>query len=118
MGYRSQVVMAISPEKIGYLLTLLSQSPKAMELFQEGLEEGMKDYHEEGDMLLVWNSIKWYSGYEEVDTFDKFCDDLDCNPDADDGHDHFRFVRVGEDDEDIITKGGYGDIYPSTSITY
>ena len=117
MGYRSQVVMAIGPEKIGGLLTLLSQSPKAMGLFQEGLEEGRKDYYEKGDMLLVWDQIKWYSGYEEVDIFDRFCDELEEADDCE-GGDHFRFVRVGESHEDVISRGYYGDIYASTSITY
>ena len=115
MGYRSQVVMAVSPRVLGDLLTALSANKKAFQLFQQGLEEGKKNYEEDGDVLLVWSYIKWYSGYPDVDVFDKFIETM-----IDEGHHHeYRFVRVGEEPDDIFCAGEYsGDIYPSTSIVY
>jgi hypothetical protein len=115
MGYRSQVVMAVSPRVLGDLLTALSANKKAFQLFQLGLEEGRKNYEEDGDVLLVWPYIKWYVGYGDVDVFDDFLHRMD----EEEKHDEYRFVRVGEEPDDIMTAGCYAcDIYPSTSIVY
>jgi hypothetical protein len=115
MGYRSQVVMAVSPRKLGDLLTAVAINKEAFELFQHGLEEGKKNYQEEGDVLLVWSYIKWYSSFDCVGAFDKFIEIM-----IDEGHDEeYRFVRVGEEADDIFCVGDYAlDIYPSTSIVY
>lgn len=115
MGYRSQVVMAVSPRKVGDLLTVLASNPEAFALFQDGLQEGKSDYQEDGDVLLVWGYIKWYASYECVGVFDKFIETM-----IDEGYDEeYRFVRVGEGSDDIFCVGDYAlDIYPSTSIVY
>jgi len=115
MGYRSQVVMAVSPRKLGDLLTALATNEEAFELFQHGLTEGQKDYKEDGDVLLVWSYIKWYTSFECVGVFDSFIETM-----IDEGHnEEYRFVRVGEEADDIFCAGSYAlDIYPSTSINY
>ena len=115
MGYRSQVVMAVSPRKLGDLLTVLASNQQAFELFQQGLADGEKDYSEKGDVLLVWNHIKWYESFTCVGLFKSFMQDL---ADSDDDEE-YRFVRVGENHDDIDAAGDYCcDIQPSTSITY
>jgi hypothetical protein len=107
--------MAVSPRKLGDLLTALATNEEAFGLFQQGLQEGKKDYEEDGDVLLVWNYIKWYSSFPCVGAFDSFIETM-----IDEGHHHeYRFVRVGEEPDDIFCAGEYsGDIYPSTSIHY
>tara|TARA_R110000824_G_scaffold46748_6_gene133967 strand:- start:569 stop:910 length:342 start_codon:yes stop_codon:yes gene_type:complete len=113
MGYRSQVVLAIGPEKVGHLLTMLSANEDAFQLFQRGLKEGKKDYEEKGDLLLVWNDIKWYTSYDDVGTFAEFIDS--CMDDEE----QFRFVRVGEEPDDIKILGEYSyGVYPSTDIIF
>ena len=115
MGYRSQVVMAVSPRKLGDLLTALASNQEAFELFQHGLTEGQKDYREDGDVLLVWQHVKWYGSFGCVGVFDSF---IETMIEADE-EDEFRFVRVGESSDDIFCAGDYAcDIYPSTSIIY
>jgi hypothetical protein len=114
MGYRSQVVLAIGPERIGHLLTMLSTNEKAFQMFQEGLLKGQKDYMQKGDLLLVWNHIKWYTSYDCVGVFAEFIDSC-----LDEDEEQFRFVRVGEEPDDIKILGEYSyDVYPSTDIIY
>jgi len=115
MGYRSQVVMAVSPRKLGDLLTALATNEEAFELFQHGLTEGQKDYKEDGDVLLVWQHVKWYASFECVGAFDSFIESMIEN----DEEGEFSFVRVGESSDDIFCAGDYThSIYPSTSIIY
>jgi hypothetical protein len=114
MGYRSQVVLAIGPERIGHLLTMLSANKEAFQMFQEGLVGGKKDYIQKGDLLLVWNDIKWYTSYDCVGVFAEFIDSC-----LDGDEEQFRFVRVGEEPDDIKILGEYSyDVYPSTDIIY
>ena len=114
MGYRSQVVLAVGPEKIGHLLTMLNANQKALQMFQEGLIAGKKDYMQEGDLLLVWHDIKWYTSYDCVGVFAEFIDSC-----LDEDDEQLRFVRVGEDPDDIKVLGEYSyDVYPVTDIVY
>ena len=115
MGYRSQVVLAVGPERVGYFLALLSTNKAAFRLFQQGLEGGEKDYAETGDLLMVWDDIKWYESFECVDLFQSFM--VACVEEG--WEDEFRFVRVGEDGDDVVILGRYtDDINVSRAITY
>tara|TARA_Y100001963_G_C6533884_1_gene332361 strand:- start:167 stop:514 length:348 start_codon:yes stop_codon:yes gene_type:complete len=115
MGYRSQVVLAVGPERVGYFLALLSTNKAAFRLFQQGLEGGEKDYAETGDLLMVWDDIKWYESFECVGLFQSFMDA--CEEGG--WEDEFRFVRVGEDGDDVVILGRYtDDINVSRAITY
>jgi hypothetical protein len=114
MGYRSQVVLAVGPDKIGHLLTMLSANQQAFQMFQEGLVAGTKDYMQKGDLLLVWRDIKWYTSYDCVGVFAEFIDSC-----LHEDNEQFRFVRVGEDVDDIKVLGEYSyDVYPATDIVY
>jgi len=107
--------MAVSPRKLGDLLTALAVNEEAFDLFQYGLTEGKKDYQEAGDVLLVWQHVKWYSSFECVGAFDSFIESMIEN----DEEDEFSFVRVGEGQDDIFCAGDYSHgIYPSTTIIY
>ena len=92
------------------------------------------DYGGDGSLLVVWEGIKWYSGMGDnvIDLIDKFVDEADSDewefeddPPGDDSgagsasSEHFRFVKVGEESDDIECRGdGFWDIYPSTTINY
>jgi len=126
MGYRSQVVLAISKELIPFLLLAISQNKEAEELvFKYGNLE--RNYENDKSWLMVWDSIKWYEGYSDIDAIEKFLDDAehgDWKITDDDGNEvHseelFRFARVGEEHGDVDVRGsGYWDITPVTSIQY
>ena len=85
------------------------------------------DYGGDGSLLVVWEGIKWYSGMGDnvIDLIDKFVDNAGCDTwffdenDSSGSSEHFRFVRVGEESDDITVRGeGFWDIYPSTMINY
>ena len=126
MGYRSQVVLAISKELIPFLLLATSKCKETEELvFKYGNLD--RNYENDKSWLLVWEDIKWYEGYSDIDAIEKFMDDAESgdwaitNDDGQDVHSEelFRFVRVGEEFGDIDVRGsGYWDITPVTSIQY
>ena len=64
-------------------------------------------------------------GDNVIDLIDKFVDNAGCDTwffdenDSSGSSEHFRFVRVGEESDDITVVGeGFWDIYPSTHICY
>ena len=126
MGYRSQVVLAISKELIPFLLLAISKNKEAEELvFKYGNLE--RNYDNDKSWLMVWDSIKWYEGYADIDAIETFLDDAeygDWKITDDDGNEVnseelFRFARVGEEHGDVVVRGsGYWDITPVTSIQY
>ena len=126
MGYRSQVVLAISKELIPFLMLATSKNKEAEELvFKYGNLD--RNYENDKSWLMVWDSIKWYEGYADIDAIETFLDDAeygDWKITDDDGNEVnseelFRFARVGEEHGDIVVRGsGYWDITPVTSIQY
>ena len=127
MGYRSQVVLAISKHLTPFLTLATSQNAEAQTLVFKDADTFDRDYGEDKSWLLVWDGIKWYDSFEEVQTICKFIDEAVCDEyqfEDDDGNagassEHIRFVRVGDDSADIEMLGdGFWDIYPSTTISY
>ena len=125
MGYRSEVVLAISKEAAPYFMAMLAKNPETKRLCEEA-DTFQGDFDNEGSWIIHWDGIKWYEGYPEIDSITEFMEgmasqDLTSFGDADDSiiewDRHYRFVRVGEDHEDIEVEGnGEWHIYPQTSI--
>ena len=133
MGYRSQVVLAISKQLRPAFMAALAPNKEATALVFNHHDTLDLDYGGDGSLLVVWDGIKWYSGTGDkvIDLIDKFIDDAGCDTwefenDPEDLHgpesassEHFRFVKVGEESDDIECRGdGFWDIYPHTSISY
>ena len=127
MGYRSQVVLAISKHLTPFLTLATSQNAAAQTLVFKDADRFDRDYGGDKSWLIRFDSIKWYESYEEVQTICKFIDEAVCDEyqfEDDDGNagassEHIRFVRVGEESGDIEMLGdGFWDIYPSTHINY
>ena len=126
MGYRSQVVLAISKHLTPFLTLACSQVPEAQSLVFKDADTFDRDYGGDKSWLLVWDDIKWYESYDDIGTIEKFiseavCDEYEFEVDGKKQHssDHIRFVRVGEDSGDIDVMGdGFWDIYPNTHINY
>ena len=115
MGYRSEVVLAVNKEIMPEFLAHLATNAEAKTLVFSDHCHLDQDYCGEGHLLVNWTSIKWYEGHPDVDVIEKFTCEMD--QDIDRGE-LFRFVRVGEDYEDIEQRGYGFDIFVNRSIDY
>ena len=136
MGYRSDVVLAIAPEAASAFMAMLAANPKAMTLCNNAdtFESG---YEREGDWLVCWHGIKWYTQvdeYEDIKAIQRFVDALDCNDLSEYGedecpndinykptqwHEYFKFIQIGEADDDIVSLGSaFEEICIQRSIVY
>ena len=127
MGYRSQVVMAISKELVPFLLLATSKNKEAEELVFKDAYTFDRNYDNNKSWLLTWDGIKWYEGYADIDAIENFMTDAESgdwvitDDDGQDVHSEelFRFVRVGEEHGDVEVRGsGFWDITAVTSIQY
>ena len=115
MGYRSEVVLAVNKEIMPEFLAHLATNDEAKSLvFSEHCELN-QDYEGEGHLLVSWTNIKWYEVYPDVDVIEKFTCEMDADTDK---GEMFRFVRVGEDYDDIEQRGYGFDIFVNRSIDY
>ena len=126
MGYRSEVVLVVGKEVMPQFMVTMAKSPEARALcFAEATRH--EDYEEKGNMLFAWDGIKWYDSFEEIRAIEDFldwCDSEDVpSQDAEgervDGDECYRFVRVGEEIEDIEERGsGFWDVGVRRSIEF
>ena len=126
MGYRSQVVLAISKHLTPFLTLATSQNAEAQALVFKHADKFDRDYDGEKSWLLVWDSIKWYESYEDIQALELFIQkansdeyEFEVDGKAQSSCEHMRFVRVGEESGDVEMSGdGFWDIYPTTHICY
>lgn len=85
MGYRSEVVIAFSPETYEGMPEHVKKA--FLECFVKPAEQ------ETSRVVFHHDFIKWYSDYEEVQEIEKYLRDL---PEED-----YAFVRLGESNEDV-----------------
>ena len=108
MGYRSEVAIAIHPDKVSDFLAVLSGCTQAYDLckgYPSDEYSGMKsDVFTKGDLFVSLDGIKWYEGYKEIDVIDEFIRKV---IEDDDEPDKVRFLRIGEDHQDIQECGEY-----------
>ena len=120
MGYRSEVVLVVDKRIEGMLMHVFTSCPAAHELCQEHADTRSD---REDAILFHWNGIKWYESYAGVQAVKKFmdkldeCDNIEIDGEKIDPCEMYRFVRTGEESEDIVCRGyGFEDIYPYSSI--
>ena len=126
MGYRSHVVLAISKHLTPFLMLGLSHNKEAEALVFNHADEFNRDYGGDKSWLIVWDGIKWYECYEDIQTLELFIQkassdeyEFEVDGKAQSSCEHIKFVRVGEETGDIEVSGdGFWDIYTSTSICY
>ena len=126
MGYRSQVVLVIGKEIQPHFMAALSVCNPATVLVFNDAERFDRDYYQDGSghWLIHWSGLKWYDSYEDIGTIQKFVeaavsDSLELDEDDGESGEHIKFVRVGEDSDDIEHRGyGFDDVYASTSIAF
>ena len=126
MGYRSQVVLAISKHLTPFLTLAASQNAAAQALVFKDADTFDRDYGGDKSWLIAWDGIKWYESYEDIQTLEKFVQEatsdeykFEVDGEIQASSEHIKFVRVGEESDDIEMSGdGFWEIYPSTSINY
>jgi len=127
MGYRSEVALAISEDIMPHFLNVLAKEPELRTLIYKHHDHLDQDYNDEGTLLVVWHSLKWYDTYPEIDALNSFIEA--CEADMLEGFDagkgnyqeeHVRFIRLGEDADDVVEKGTLHDwdIAMSRSLSY
>ena len=132
MGYRSHVVFAVDKMLMGKFMAHISQVADAKNLCFVDNTEMVEHYAGNGNFLFRWESIKWYDGYKEVDCINDFMDKADDmvldeitiaspagGPDSSrtvHGGEYYRFIRTGENSEDIEERGAGFEIYTETSV--
>ena len=115
MGYRSEVVLAVDKEIMPEFLAHLATNDEAKTMVFADHCHLDQDYCDEGHLLVTWNSIKWYESYPEVNVIEKFISEME---EAADKSEMFRFVRIGEDYDDVENRGYGFAIFVNSSIDY
>ena len=126
MGYRSNIVLAITKHLTPFLTLATAQNAAAQALVFKDADEFERDYYGDKSWLIRWDSIKWYDSYEEIHILEKFiqeavADEYEFEVDGkkQNSSEHIRFIRVGEESGDIECSGeGFWDIHTSTAINY
>ena len=77
MGYRSEVVIAISKDLMPHFLTVFAKEPGCRPMVFKDHDYMNEDYDGEGTFIVSWSGIKWYEGYPEVDALNHFIDKCD-----------------------------------------
>jgi hypothetical protein len=127
MGYRSSVVLGIAPQAAHAFMALQAKNPEVMKLCNEA-DRFTSGYSEPGDYFMYWNGIKWYDSYPEIAAIQEFVMAMDSNDLQDYGEDtapkgesdqwgeYFKFIRIGEDIDDVET-AGWSDCFEDVYIT-
>ena len=84
MGYRSDVKVIIKKNDYERMQKELVEN----ELFKYAI---VKEVSKIDGIILEWQDIKWYTEYKEVAEIENFITNLDI----------YKFIRLGEDYEDI-----------------
>ena len=104
MGYRSEV--AIKCQKNAY--------EKFAKVYK-GCEPDKVLSNGDDDYLLYWSWIKWYDDYPEIQAINDVMTELDemfggDNENIYDNHWGYKFLRIGEDDNDVEDQSNCCDI--------
>ncbi len=110
MGYRSQVTLALRPEAAALFTTVRARGGELPAL----IEDADTGSHNDGSESYSWDHVKWYDSYASINAIERFMDRLD----SEDMEDQYRFIRIGEDDEDTEQRGDGFEIYVSRSIEW
>jgi len=106
MGYRSDVVLAVSEELMPHFLGALAKTPEARAFVFKDHCAMEENYDGKKTFLVHWSSVKWYDSFPGVAAVQEFverCENGDI--DLEDLDDHYRFIRLGEDTSDMEEEG-------------
>jgi hypothetical protein len=106
MGYRSDVTIVMYPKR--------KEDFAALKLYADETFPDKFEVHEDNNriegfryLMLEFDSVKWYEGYEDVDVYTRAFSEWDTlfrdeyEPESGTLF-HYEFMRIGEDYEDIV----------------
>ena len=138
MGYRSQVALAVAPELAGAFLSLFAKNKEVENLCRDA-DRFTSGYEQEGDYFMFWDHLKWYDTFPEIADIMHFIESVELDDMTEYGlddapkekradgteyecnwDDYIRFIRIGEDMDDVDIKGYYAssDINISREISF
>ena len=104
MGYYSDVALCLTKNGMDQLKIALAEAEKnnpdnfaVIKMLIGG--EPSKIDEGSGSVVFLWDGEKWYDEFDEVAFVGKLMDNLP--------HEDFLFIRLGEDYDDIETRGSY-----------
>lgn len=106
MRYRSAVALALTSKGANILqarLETLDEDSYVRKETEDLLRTADQHYTDavSGAEVFYWENIKWYHEFEEVRLVVKCIEYLD--------DDDYRFIRIGEDVDDIVCAGSFYD---------
>ncbi len=119
MGYRSDVAIAIHKDLQGEFLTFLNTEELMAQIFGDMSDFDLdKDFQGEGHWLFTCNSVKWYTNFDDFEDIQLFEDFMDAMDKRSETEGKYRFLRVGEEIEDIEYRGDWweSEIYVKREI--
>ena len=106
MGYHSDVTIVMYPKR--------KEDFAALKLYADETFPDQFEVHEDNNriegfryLMLEFDSVKWYEGYEDVDVYTRAFSEWDTmfedeyEPESGSIF-HYEFMRIGEDYEDIV----------------
>ena len=102
MGYYSQVKLCLKKDAYEDLRERLLKNEIYDYMFDEGFFY-LTELEDDNIVICTWNEIKWYSTYKEIKIIEDYLTELD------DKKIEYRFIRVGEEYNDIEFREFYGD---------
>lgn len=106
MGYRSDVGLALTQSAVQTLnkkLNALDKTSEAFSVITDFFTYADKNFEDtdSGSEVYLWEYVKWYQEVSDVGFVEKLLAELDwCD---------FLFIRIGDDLDDIETRGGFWD---------
>lgn len=114
MGYRSEVVFACTADAASILFVHAGRHRDLQQLlFAYPCEKKLADYDDDRSYMFRWPSIKCYTpGWDRLDALiSEIEEELSAE--------HYKLIRLGEEDDDIEVRGwGFDHIRPQRSIEY
>lgn len=104
MGYRSDVALCLTKTGKNALdakLAELEPEAERTENIHALLNSPRDKREEDGAIAWLWESLKWYSDYQDVAFIEKLLHNLDTED--------YLFIRIGESDDDTEYHGGFWD---------
>ena len=111
MGYRSDVGFACTP----MVKQVIEQVCEWDSEFKELIDYASDESCGTGDGRWLWGCVKWYPDFPDVQIMENLMATLDNS----EMYDEYGLIRIGEEQDDIETKGSpyEFDMYLSRSIS-
>ena len=106
MGYRSDVGLALTQAAVQTLnekLNALDKMSEAFSVITDFFAYADKHFEDtnSGSEVYLWEYVKWYEEFPDVGCIEHLLAELDWSD--------FLFIRIGEELEDIDTRGSFWD---------